>query len=216
MNTIFPLQIKKSPKWKVSKLHIELPYTHEELLSEFENEEWQNPSILNNLGNDNWNNVRFKCMRPKEQHKRLRELHQFFSSNELKSKLVHWLYENDESMWSDWEWTPEELCRHTNLHGEFSKDLPGFVNVLHTDFRKLVATGLVYYAKEDNPDLSTVFYDTVDRANPVRMTTNFGDGWVHSNGNNTWHEGWNRTNQNRYSTLLALTLNINPIQNKVR
>jgi len=211
MNTQFPVHIEPTGKWKVSKFHIDLPFTHDELLSELENETWVNPSVINNLGNDIWGGVRFKCMNPKSEHTKMRQLKEFFCSDELKHKFVHWLYETDESMNWDWEWTPDEMCEHTILHGEFSKDMPGFVNVLHTDYRKLVATGLVYYAKEDNPDLSTVFYDTMDRVNPVRMTTNFGDGWFHSNGNNTWHEGWNKTDKVRYSTLLGLTLNIKPL-----
>lgn len=207
----FPINIELTGKWKVSKFHIDLPFTHEELLSELENETWVNPSMINNLGNDNWGGVRFKCMNPRPEHTKLNRLKEFFCSDELKHKFVHWLYETDESMSWDWEWTPDEMCQHTILHGEFSKDMPGFVNVLHTDYRKLVATGLVYYAKEDDSNLSTVFYDTMDRVNPVRMTTNFGDGWLHSNGNNTWHEGWNKTDKVRYSTLLGLTLNIKPL-----
>jgi hypothetical protein len=211
MNTKFPIYLETTSKLKVSKFHIDLPYTYQDLLSEFENEEWVNPRLFNNHETDNWGNFRFKCMNPKSENRKLRELKDFFSSEELKYKFVHWLYDTDESMKWEWDWDPDEICRHTWLHGEFSKDTPGFENVIHTDFRKLLATGLVYWAKEDDPDLSTVFYDDLNRSNPVRMTTNFADGWFHSNGNNTWHEGWNRTNQMRYSTLLGLTLNITPI-----
>lgn len=211
MKLIFPLSLKSTLKWKVTHLHVDLPFSQEELLSELEQEEWVNPSVINNLGNDNWGGVRFKCMNPKLEHRNMRLLHDFFQSDELKQRLVHWMYETDDSMNWDWEWTPEQMCAHTRLHGEFSRDMPGFVNVMHTDYRKLVATGMVYFSSQDDDRLSTVFYDTMDRANAVRMTTDFGDGWWHSNGNNTWHEGWNKTDQVRYSALLGLTLNITPI-----
>jgi hypothetical protein len=211
MTTLFPINIEPTGKWKVSKFHIDLPYTYDELLAEFENEDWVSPGMINNLGNDNWGATRFKIMNPKSENRRLTELTKFFRSPELKKKFVYWLYESDTSFQYDWEWTPDEMCEHTILHGEFSKDVPGFVNVLHTDFRKLVATGLVYYAKTDDPDISTVFHDDPNRTNSFRMTTNFGDGWLHANGNNTYHEGWNRTDYPRYSTLIGLTLNITKI-----
>jgi len=211
VNTNFPIYIENTSKYKVSKFQIDLPYTYEELLSEFENEEWLNPRVITKIEIDRWDSTRVKCMSPKPENLKLCELAHFFRSEELKYKFVHWLYDTDESMYWEWDWGPDEMCRHTRLHGEFSKDSPGFVNDLHTDYRLLVATGLVYWAKEDNPDLSTVFYDDLNRSNPVRMTTNFATGWFHANSNNTWHEGWNRTNQMRYSTLLGLTLNVSPI-----
>lgn len=211
MALIFPLYLEQAPKWKVTRLHVDLPFSQADLLSELEQEDWVNPSVINNLGNDNWGGVRFKCMQPKPEHHNMLQLHDFFQSDELKRRLVNWMYETDPSMTWDWEWTPDQMCTHTKLHGEFSKDMPGFVNVMHTDYRKLVATGMVYFSCTDDDRLSTVFYDTQDRDNAVRMTTNFGDGWWHSNGNNTWHEGWNKTDQVRYSALLGLTLNIAPI-----
>jgi hypothetical protein len=212
MNTMFPVNLTKTQKWKVSTFTLDLPFTYEDLLPELENENWVNPSVINNLGNDNWGGVRFKCMNPKPENKRLCQLKEFFGSEELKHKFVHWLYETDESMTWDWEWTPDEMCRHTHLHGEFTRDMPGFYNVIHTDFRKLVATGLVYWAKEDNPAVCSTFYDSFNKDNPVPIPTNFGHGWIHSNGNNTWHDGRNDTDQMRYSTLLGLTLNITPIR----
>lgn len=111
-----------------------------------------------------------------------------------------------------WEYdcNVKSMFEQTRLHAEFSKDVPGFVNCLHTDYRKLVATGMIYFCEFDDPDLSTVFYDTFDRLNPLRMVTGFGKGWWHANGNDTWHEGWNRSYHDRYSCLLGLTLNVVP------
>lgn len=205
------INIEPTGKWKVSKLKVNIPVSYQQIHNELVNENWVSPATINNLGNDNWGGVRFKCMQPKSEHTGLCQLKNYFSSGELKMKLIQWLYNTDESMNWDWEWRPEEMFRHTTLHGELTKDMPGFVNVLHTDYRKLVATGMVYLIDKDDPNLSTVFYDTADRANPVRIPTGFGAGWFHSNGNNTWHEGWNKTDNPRYSFLLGLSLNITPL-----
>ena len=202
MNTLFPVTFNKTHKRRLLTMQINLPFTYDNLLAELENEDWVNPNTINNLGNDNWGNSRFKVMHPKQEHKCMNQLQHFFCSETLKRAFVDQLY---------WEWTPEEMCKHTNMHGEFSKDMPGFHNQLHTDYRKLVATGLVYWAKENNPDVCSVFYDSQDRKNPIPMTTNFGDGWFHGNGNETYHEGWNRTDKPRYSTLIGLGLNVTPV-----
>jgi len=211
MNTLFPVTFNKTHKRRLLTMQINLPFTYDNLLAELENEDWVNPNTINNLGNDNWGNSRFKVMHPKQEHKCMNQLQHFFCSETLKRAFVDQLYESDPTFVFDWEWTPEEMCKHTNMHGEFSKDMPGFHNQLHTDYRKLVATGLVYWAKENNPDVCSVFYDSQDRKNPIPMTTNFGDGWFHGNGNETYHEGWNRTNKPRYSTLIGLGLNVTPV-----
>jgi len=211
MNTIFPITISNTPQPRLSVIHIDLPFTYEDLLAELEHEDWCNPSIRNNLNNDNWGNTRFKVTFPKQEHTCMRSLAEFFNSDQLKRVFVDQLYESDPMFSFDWEWTPEQMCERTVMHGEFSKDIPGFHNEIHTDYRQLVATGLVYWAKENNPDVSSTFYDSKDRTNPIPMTTNFGDGWFHGNGNNTYHEGWNRTDRPRYSSLIGLTLNITPV-----
>lgn len=210
MNTLFPVTLKKTHKLRLSTMQIDLPFTYDNLLAELENEDWVNPGTINHLGNDNWAATRYKVMFPKEEHTCMRSLHNFFNSDELKRVLVDRLYDSDPMFQFDWEWTPEDMCNHTVLHGEFSKDMPGFHNIIHTDYRKLVATGLVYWAKEDNPDVCTTFYDSLDKKNPIPVATNFGTGWFHGNGNETYHEGWNRTDKPRYSTLIGLTLNITP------
>ena len=103
---------------------------------------------------------------------------------------------------------PWRMSQNTILHAEFSKDMPGFENGIHCDMRRLVGTGLIYLTDRDNPDLASAFYDHPDRHNPHRVETGYGVGWVHSNDWNTWHDGWNRTNETRYSILLALTLQL--------
>lgn len=211
-STLFPITFEQTQKWKVSTIKIDLPFTYDDLIVELENEVWVNPGIINNLSNDNWANTRYKVMSPKPEHKYMQQLDQFFKSDELKTVFINWLYNSDSSFQYDWEWNPEEMAQHTILHGEFSKDTPGFYNVIHTDYRKLVATGIVYWANGDDPRLSSTFYDDPEgKINPMRIPTSFGGGWVHGNGNNTYHDGRNETDKMRYSTLIGLTLNITPL-----
>jgi hypothetical protein len=74
--------------------------------------------------------------------------------------------------------------------------------------RRLVATGMIYLCDSNDPDQASAFYDTPDRQSEQIVETGYGLGWVHSNNWNTWHDGWNRTDQIRYSILLALTLQL--------
>lgn len=208
----FTLNFKATPKYRVSTVQLDMPYTRSELLTELENEEWVSPGNINPLGVDLWHSTRFKCMHPKAEHTKLTALTNFFNSNHAKHQLVSWLFTTAPALSFEYDWNIDTMCDHCLLHGEITKDSPGFVNVMHTDYRKLVATGMIYLTERDDPNLSTYFYDTMQRDNPVRMSTNFGNGWVHSNGNDTWHEGWNKTPNMRYSILLGLTMNVTPVR----
>lgn len=202
------IHFSPSAQTRVGYLRLELPFEHAELLAEFENENWINPATTNKIGEDLWGEQRAKCMRPKQENKNLMSLFEYFRSNELKRTFIDFLYQASPMLKNDWEWTPEDMFASTDLHGHFVKDYPGFVNVLHTDYRRLVGTAMIYFNDRDNPDSSSWFYNSIHRDNPMRMPTGFGVGWIHSNGNDTWHEGWNRTDQMRYSALLGLTLDM--------
>lgn len=210
--TTFSLDTETAGMWKVHKIKLNVPFSVDELHKEFEHETWDNPSMHNNLGNDNWSGWRFYCTTPGAQSPTMQSILNYMRSDQVKNQIINLFYSTDPAFEYDWEWTPEEMSQHTQIGVYFIKDMPGFVNVLHTDYRKLVGTAMVYWtAEDDNPDISTVFYDSKDRTNPVRMPTNFGQGWLHANGNQTYHEGWNKTDQVRYSMLFGLTLNVTPI-----
>lgn len=211
MSSDYRLEISRTEKDRLAKLKIHFPYTRKDLIDEIEKESWDNPGNINPLGVDLWQAQRAKCMRPKEEHGKVKSLCDWLSSDEIKRTLIDWMFDHIPALSWEYDYDKVSMFNHTLAHSELTRDVPGFVNVLHTDYRKLVATGMIYLTNRDSPDLSTYFYDTMDRQNPVRMTTEFGDGWWHANGNNTWHEGWNRTDQFRYVILLGLTLNVTPI-----
>lgn len=207
MHNFYPIEIEPTTKRRVARFHIDLPYSHAELIEELEQEQWIPHGVLGAVGNDPWPGMRFKVLRPQPQNKKLDSIWQYCCSDALKKTLIDYMYVHVHNIAIDWDMHAETLFKTCHLHGEFTKDLPGFVNEIHTDYRKLVATGMIYLSEKDDPDISSYFCDDLARTNQIRMTTNFGDGWWHANGNDTWHEGWNRTGNTRYSILLALTIN---------
>jgi hypothetical protein len=209
MNMFNPIKITATGKWKLAHIHVDIPYTFEEVLKELGNETWVSPGDLNPLNVDLWQGQRAKCMNPRG--KILTQIQSYLCDESTVWSLIHWMYDTIPGFAQDYDWSPQDMFDHCMFHAELTRDAPGFVNVLHTDYRKLVATGMLYLTKQDDSNLSTVFYDTANRGNPVRMTTNWGDGWWHANGNDTWHEGWNHTQSIRYSFLLGLTLNVQPV-----
>jgi len=203
------MSMSRTDRYQVAKLKLHHPWSFEEIQRDLEQEIWVNPSLDNNLGLDLWKGWRAKCHDP--QTKTLSAITEFLKSDSLKHQLIGWIYDHLENFHTEYMMDRQELSDCCNLHGELVKDTPGFVNILHTDYRRLAATGMIYLCQYDDPDVSTFFYDSRDRTNPVRMTTEFCDGWWHPNGNDTYHEGWNRTNRFRYSFLIGLTLNVQPL-----
>ena len=209
--TPYPIEIHPTQKYRVARFHIDIPYTLDDLMPELENEDWIPHGDLGEVGNNPWPGMRFKVTRPKEENRRLSELFDYTCSDWLKKAFIEWMYKYIPNINVDWDWHPENMYKSCHLHGEFTKDMPGFVNDIHTDYRKLVATGMIYFSRGDDPNISTYFCDDLERKNQFRMPSGMGDGWWHANGNDTYHEGWNRTDQPRYSMLLGLTLNTAPM-----
>lgn len=204
--------INKTNKRRLFTLDFDFKISRDQLLEELENEDWRSPGDYNPLGIDLWSAQRSKVLDPRITNRFMHGIRDYLQSNQLKMQLIGKMFEHLPDLTWEYNWNPESCSDETILHAEFTRDAPRFVNVLHTDYRKLVATGMIYLTESDSEDLCTMFYDTQDRQNPVRMETNFGQGWWHANGNDTWHEGWNRTDSYRYSILLGLTMNVVPVK----
>jgi hypothetical protein len=190
----------------VSELKLELPFERAQIIQELDSEDWVPHGEVAPVGHNPWPNTRYKCLRPQWKHQALTAVSRYFGSVEFKRQAIDWMYQEYHGIDVTWGMGAEEMCRRSRTHIEFTKDMPGFVNDIHTDYRQLIATGMVYFSDHDTPDLSSYFYTDQNRSNPTRMTTAFGDGWWHMNNYDTWHEGWNRTDQVRYSGLLGLTI----------
>jgi hypothetical protein len=190
----------------VSKLKLELPFDRAQIIQELESENWVPHGEVAPVGHNPWPNTRYKCLRPQWKNQALTAVSRYFGSVEFKQQAIDWMYQEYHGIDVTWGMSADEMCRRSRTHIEFTKDMPGFVNDIHTDYRQLIATGMVYFSEHDTSDLSSYFYTDQNRSNPTRMTTEFGDGWWHMNNYDTWHEGWNKTDQVRYSGLLGLTI----------
>lgn len=183
------------------------PYSYEEIVSELKKESWVPFSNIDTTGNSegHWP-LRFKLMQPKSLL--LQRIHNFFSSSDLRRSVIDQLYCLDlKNLYGQ---TKDTLFKNTLFHGEFTLDKPGFECGRHIDYRLLVATGGIYLSEKDDENISTYFYtdNKKDTEPHTRATTNYGDGWLQVNGNDVWHDGWNRSNSDRFSMLTALTLNL--------
>ena len=176
------------------------------MASELEKEDWKPYGMETKIDHNLWKGYRYKVHQPKSAV--LQEISRFIHADETRKQVIEALYAQKSEFHSMWGMFPDIMLKNTDMHAEFTKDLPGFENGIHCDYRLLVATGVVYFTVEDNPDLSSEFYDNPYKDNPYRITTEYSTGWVHANDWNTWHDGWNRTNQVRYSMLLGLTLRL--------
>lgn len=189
-----------------STLKVTFPWDREELITELDQQEWQPYGMETAVRHDAWTGKRYKVHRPTTP--KLQKISQFFRESSTRDYLIECLYRDKNILQINWQMYPWRMSMNTELHAEFTKDLPGFENGLHCDMRRLVATGVIYLCDGNNEDLASCFYDTPMRDNPQIVETGYGMGWVHSNDWNTWHDGWNRTNQIRYSILLGLTLKL--------
>ena len=192
--------------YRVSTLQMQWPWPLEDLISELEQEDWKPYGMETAVKHDAWTGKRYKLHRPKG-HK-LSEIQRFFSLGSTKDYVIDCLYRDKEILQINWQMYPWRMSMNSVLHAEFTKDLPGFHNGLHCDMRRLIGTGMIYLVDRDDPDLASCFYANPQYEDPVMIPTGYGAGWFHSNDWDTWHDGWNRTNEVRYSILLGLTLKL--------
>lgn len=189
-----------------SSLRLNLPWPRSELISELEQQEWRAYGMDTSVKHNVWTGQRFKVIFPDTP--RLQQISDFFRQDNTRRYLIDCLYRDRSDLQVNWQMYPWRMAQNTVLHAEFTKDMPGFENGIHCDMRRLVATGMIYLCDGNDPDQASAFYDTPDRQSEQIVETGYGLGWVHSNNWNTWHDGWNRTDQIRYSILLALTLQL--------
>lgn len=189
-----------------SQLKVNFPWPLETLIAELEKETWQPYGMETSVEHNVWTGKRFKCHRPQSQI--LQSIVNYWARDDVRQQVVESLYKEKEMFQVNWQMYPWRMAQNTVLHAEFTKDLPGFENGIHCDMRRLVGTGMIYLVDRDDPNLASGFYDHPNRENEHIVTTGYGMGWFHSNDWNTWHDGWNRTDQVRYSILLGLTLKL--------
>ena len=189
-----------------STLKVNFPWRREELIAEFEQQEWQPYGMETAVKHEVWIGKRFKVHRPISPY--MRQIVEFFGRDSTRDYVIQCLYRDKPMFGVNWQMYPWRMSMNTEMHAEFTKDLPGFENGIHCDMRRLVSTGMIYLNEGNDPQVASGFYDHPMRHNEHIVETGYGMGWIHSNDWNTWHDGWNRSDRVRYSIMIALTLKL--------
>lgn len=192
------------------KFDIGIPYA--ELISILEQEDWIDVNWRSEAwqGGTDWSK-RFEVRDFSKnggrgyKNNKLNEIIEFLQSEEVHEKAVDLLYSWPE-FFSLWNMDKKTMRDFVFWHAHFHKDVPGYFLGPHTDYRRLVATGLIMLTEHDDPDLSTTFMWKNKVDNALRMTTNYGDGWLHVNTHENIHMGHNKSNKDRYSIMLGMTI----------
>lgn len=190
----------------VSVINMKFPWSRDEIVSELEKEDWRPFGMDTSVPHDRWPGKRYKVLNPKSHL--LNTIRDFLQSGDIHRYMIEKLYENHQSLQVTWQMYPWRAIQNTSLHVEFTKDMPGFENGIHLDTRMLFGTGMIYLTEHDDERWASGFYNDLHKNNPVTIPSGFGQGWIHANDYDTWHDGWNRTDQIRYSMLFALTLRL--------
>lgn len=107
-----------------------------------------------------------------------------------------------------WSTDYETLMRNTTNFLLLYKDAPNFVAPMHLDNRRLVTAGMITFSDHDNPDISTFFYTSKNKDDPLRVPVGPGQGWTAAATHNTWHTGGNFSTTNRYSLYFGVGLKL--------
>jgi hypothetical protein len=137
----------------------------------------------------------------------LKDLQDWSCSDSFRRCIIDRLY-SEPAFAGHWSIDPDTMFRITASSGRFLKDLPGFGAGVHLDNRLQVAAGMIYFINGDDADQSTVFYIDQNKNSPLRIHTGHGQGWIAANMHDSWHDGWNRSDQTRYSMILSLGIKI--------
>jgi len=191
-------------------MKLELPYDYNTLIQEFENEPWETHSdrkTTSGLAGDPYSE-RSGLMTPTSEI--LQELVRFVGSTETKQQLIETIYQHQGKYFSSlWEgWSKEKVDQYTFWGCIFNRDAPGFHIPVHLDTRLQLATAMIYFVENDDPNQSTYYYTSENQTDPLRIENNFGNGVFHINDHTTWHEGFNRSAKIRYSMICGLLLKV--------
>lgn len=191
----------------LSNIKFTLDYDYATVLNELQMESWTPQGVKQYVGQENdafhyrW---LIENMRPKSVI--LKSIISYLQSDTVHNRALESLYSYNPQFEGLWGMDMAKMKRFADWHAYFQKDRPGWYLKPHTDYRRLVATGMIYLTEYDDPDISTYFYWDNKQENEIRLTTNFGDGWLHVNDGPNIHVGMNKSNADRYTILIGLTI----------
>lgn len=191
----------------LSNIQLSLDYDYSTIINELENEIWVPQGEKQYVGQENNAfNYRWLIQNQNPKSRKLQAIINYIQSAEVHDLALESLYSYSPQFEGLWGMDLSKMRRFAHWHAYYQKDQPGWHLKLHTDYRRLIATGMIYLTEKDDPNLSTYFYWENKKENEIRLTTNFGDGWLHVNDGPNFHVGMNNSNHDRYSILIGLTI----------
>lgn len=191
-------------------LAVSLDYDYDTVITTLDSEDWQAHADRKEDAGLSGNPYaeRAGLLNPKSQV--LKDIMGFVNSDSVKEQLVNFVYDTQGDYISSlWEgWSKEQMLQYTFWGCMFNRDQPGFHIPLHIDTRLQIATAMIYFVEEDDPDQSTVYYTSNKFDDPLRINNTFGNGVLHINDHTAWHEGYNKSNITRYSLICGLLLKV--------
>jgi hypothetical protein len=182
-------------------LKLDSPYSNEELVEEFEKEQWI--ATQAGYGQSSFS-TRFQLHNVTQP--KLSEIEQYIEHGTFKKQIIDTLWAT--SFPGLWGVSADRMDSMTFIYGIFTKDLPGFNIGIHTDDRMHVLQGMIYFINGDDPRQSTILYSNKQGNDPYHVPTGHGVGYFASNTNHSWHSGQNASDQDRYSMIFGIRLNL--------
>lgn len=191
----------------LSNIQLAMDHDYETILHELFCETWIPQGNHQYTGQENPAfNYRWLIQNQNPKSKILVSIIDYLQSTTVHNLALESLYSYNPQFEGLWGMDLNKMKRFADWHAYFQKDCPGWYLKPHTDYRRLIATGMIYLTEKDDPNLSTYFYWDNKQENEVRLSTNFGDGWLHVNDSPNIHVGMNKSDSDRYSILIGLTI----------
>jgi len=185
----------------VYTLQLDLPYSNSDIVAEFNKEVWH-PDEAGYAQNAFPTRYRLKTVTQPI----LKEVEQYVEHSTFKRDIIDLLWTT--GFPAAWGVDAEHMDAMTYMYAMFTKDCPGYFIRTHTDDRMHVVQGMIYFIDGDDPAQSTVTYTSFEGDDPLRVSTGSGVGYFAANTNNSWHSGQNSSDQDRYSIVFGIRLNI--------
>ena len=101
-----------------------------------------------------------------------------------------------------------DLVKNVKTTCHFVCDKPGYTTGVHLDCKSQVCTGMLFFNKEDDLKQSTTFYTSPNKDNPIRISSEYGNGWFSANTYWGHHIGGNNSSRDRYALIFISNLNL--------
>ena len=190
------LEFKEARK-KVWSVDLNLNLSYENIVKEFESEDWIFREKKDTGRRDYVQNIKSPI---------LKQIYDYAVSDQAKIDLINnfYTFKGIEHLYGGL--SADEMFKRTKLRGRFHKCMKGYELGPHLDHRLHIGTMIFYFTNGDIPEWSTYYYTTENKKDEYRMPTGLGKGTCHINDYDTWHYACNFFEEPRYNLIIGLFL----------